>query len=448
MNDKAIAPADNKQPEKVAVDLAAPIGGEKTVGDLLKIYERSFQMAAPQHLDVKRFMRITLMEISKNPTLLECTAGSLLGAVMISAQLGLEIGSVLGQAYLVPFQNEYVDRSGAKRKRKEAQLIPGYKGLIKLARNSGEIESISANVVYKQDHFKYVDGLEQILEHIPNDEGEEKDADIIAAYAVARFKSGGHQVIVIKRKRLDKIRNMSKAPNSPAYTNHLPEMFKKAAIRRLSKVLPLSPELQIAATLDARSEAGRPQSINLLSDGLCGTPPLAMPEPEPGDGDSKGDTVVLLSESEQGKIKAWIKKFKWITEGASAEEFDSQTRVLRERFKKEIPDLDVSAENFDHVIAAIPAEKFERIIEVLESKVQEKKQPEKKEPKQGAAADDPEREITKDEYDDLLWTAVNDAQCIGPAKDHAKKLGDESLKKLRKKNLAAMYEFIKANREG
>ena len=70
-----------------------------------------------------------------------------------SSQLGLYVDGVLGHAYLVPYWN-------GKEKRREVQLIPGYKGLIDLARRSGSVESISARVVYKNDDFDFEYGLD------------------------------------------------------------------------------------------------------------------------------------------------------------------------------------------------------------------------------------------------------------------------------------------------
>jgi recombination protein RecT len=47
------------------------------------------------------------------------------------------------------------------------QLIVGYRGLIDLARRSGQIESIEAHVVHENDRFTCRYGLDPKLEHEP-----------------------------------------------------------------------------------------------------------------------------------------------------------------------------------------------------------------------------------------------------------------------------------------
>ena len=49
----------------------------------------------------------------------------------------------------------------------ECTLIVGYKGLIKLARQSGEIKSIRARVVYADDTFQVEYGLRETITHVP-----------------------------------------------------------------------------------------------------------------------------------------------------------------------------------------------------------------------------------------------------------------------------------------
>ena len=63
--------------------------------------------AVPKHIGAERLARVMLTEMRKNPALMDCLAtqegtASLLGALMVSAQLGLEPGP-LGHSYLVPF---------------------------------------------------------------------------------------------------------------------------------------------------------------------------------------------------------------------------------------------------------------------------------------------------------------------------------------------------------
>jgi hypothetical protein len=120
--------------------------------------------ALPKHVSPDRMIRLACTEFAKNPLLQKCTPVSVFGAIIQASQLGLEIG-VLGQAYLVPYRN-------TKNNTYEAQFIPGYKGLIGLARRSGEVTSIETNIVYANDRFDLKLGLETSVDHVPNLDGD------------------------------------------------------------------------------------------------------------------------------------------------------------------------------------------------------------------------------------------------------------------------------------
>jgi len=64
------------------------------------------------------------------------------------------------------------------RSQMEAQLIPGYRGYIALARRSGDVQSVAAQVVYENDRFSIRYGLNEDLEHVPaeGDRGEIRGA--------------------------------------------------------------------------------------------------------------------------------------------------------------------------------------------------------------------------------------------------------------------------------
>ena len=93
------------------------------VQQYFKGLESKISEVLPKHVSAATLTRIAITEIRTNPKLLECSLVSLAGAVMKSAQLGLQLG-LLGHCYLVPYKDE-------------ATFILGYKGMIELARRSG-----------------------------------------------------------------------------------------------------------------------------------------------------------------------------------------------------------------------------------------------------------------------------------------------------------------------
>lgn len=203
-------------------------------------FKTQIARALPKHVTPERIMRIALTEINKTPKLKECDPIGLFGSIVQSAQLGLELGGALGHAYLVPYG-------------KQAQFIIGYRGMIDLARRSGQMVSLQAHTVHENDEFNFEYGLNEDLRHVPA-RGER--GPMIAVYAVAKLVGGGHQIEVMWKEDVDAVRRSSKAGGSGPWRDHYEEMAKKTAIRRLFKYLPVSVEMQRAVSLDEQAEAG------------------------------------------------------------------------------------------------------------------------------------------------------------------------------------------------
>jgi len=204
-------------------------------------FRQALMTALPKHIKLDKFIRVTLAVMSQNQKLLECSPDTVLLSLMRAASLGLEPdGGPLGQGYLVPFWN-------GKERRLDCQFIPGYRGLVKLARNSGEVEDVSAEVVYEADRFDYAMGLAPKLEHKRNDESADV-GKLKYAYAVAHFRSGYKKFIVLNRREIEAIKSSSASRTKDGkivgpWLEHEAEMWKKSAVRRLSKLLPLSVEV-------------------------------------------------------------------------------------------------------------------------------------------------------------------------------------------------------------
>jgi recombination protein RecT len=209
------------------LNMRAPVRDVNTLKNLLAASKQQLADVLPKHMTPERVMKVALIAFNKTPKLLECTIESVLQSIMQAAALGLDPGGALGSAYLVPYGNT-------------CTLIPGYRGLIDLARRSGEIASISAEVVYKGDKFVYRKGTDPVLLHEPDYMAEQRDDDIIGSYMVAHLKDGGTHVEFMNRQQIEKIRKGSKAGNFGPWKDHLSEMCRKTAVRRGVKYLPIS----------------------------------------------------------------------------------------------------------------------------------------------------------------------------------------------------------------
>ena len=183
-------------------------------------FQKQMSLAMPKSMTPDRLTRIVMTECRKTPALLKCAPESFYGAVLQCAALGLEPGSALGHCYLLPFGNGK-DRSG----RPNAQLIIGYRGMIDLARRSGQIISLQAWTVHAQDTFNYQLGLEPDIQHVPASTADR--GPVTHVYAVAKLKGGGIQFEVMSRAEIEKVRSTSKAGNSGPWASHWDEMAKK-----------------------------------------------------------------------------------------------------------------------------------------------------------------------------------------------------------------------------
>lgn len=251
--------------KKVAPEKAAVVATkEGTLLDVVtaKAFQSQMALCLPKALTPERLTRIVMSECRKVPALLKCSPQSFYGAVLQCAQLGLEPGSALGHCYLLPFGNGK-DTQG----RPNAQLIIGYRGMIDLARRSGQIVSINAYCVYAHDDFNYELGLHPDIHHVPSalaDRGA-----LTHVYAVAVLKDGGVQFEVMSRAEIEKVRNTSKAGKNGAWVSHFDEMAKKTVIRRLFKYLPVSIEAARAVEVDEKSDRGEAVSAVDVLDGVA-----------------------------------------------------------------------------------------------------------------------------------------------------------------------------------
>lgn len=206
-------------------------------------FKEQLEAALPQFLNSDHFIRSAITEFRLNPALTECSVPSVLGYFMQAAACGLEPASMLGQCYPVPFNNR-------KTGQKEAQFIVGYRGMLSIARRSGEIASVVAECVYEKDEFSIEYGMEPKLVHKPFIEGD--PGAMKGAYVVVRFKGEGIEPLIkyMPKSEIDKRRNRSKASASGPWVTDYDEMAKKTVFRSVFKWLPISIEQIQATTTD------------------------------------------------------------------------------------------------------------------------------------------------------------------------------------------------------
>jgi len=207
------------------------------VRDVMRAEQDRIFQALPRHVTPDRLMRVAINCLRKNHDLLDCDPASLFSAITESATYGWELGGVLGHAYLVPFG-------------RDAVLVPGYRGLIDLCRRSGQVSTITMEVVHEGDQFEYGLGDDPFIRHTPNDADPKRDSrPITHVYCVVKLRDGGIQRSVWSAARIDahkeKYAKAWKKKDS-AWQTDWPVMAKKTVIRDMigRGLIPVSAEFR------------------------------------------------------------------------------------------------------------------------------------------------------------------------------------------------------------
>lgn len=212
---------------------------------------------------------------------------SIQNAVTNLALTGATLNPALAQAYLVP-------RGG------KCCLDISYRGLVRIAVESGGVLDVDATVVYEKDDFDYEMGLTPKLHHKPSldpDPGKP-----VFVYAVAVLASGLRKFIVLNMREIEKVKASSKARSGP-WIDWTEEMMRKTAVKKLYKLLPQTDRMSIAVAaandaegldLDQKGEMRR-EIINRFNV-PAQTPVNVTPPENPGDQD-------LLTDEEKEQIQ-------------------------------------------------------------------------------------------------------------------------------------------------
>lgn len=218
---------------------AVAVKKNPTVKDLVEAQKPAIERQLAGAMNSDAFVRTVLNEIGKSPKLASADPATLLGGVMLAAQLKLEIGSGMGEFYLTPRKDHGKDI---------CLPIIGFQGLVKLALRSGFVTNVEAFMVREGDEFTYGANAERgmFYEWVPRDF--EETRPWIGVVASARMKTGGTSWVYLT---LDQV--MRRRPHyweSTPWKTHEEEMAKKTAVRALAKYLPKSTDLGRAIEAD------------------------------------------------------------------------------------------------------------------------------------------------------------------------------------------------------
>lgn len=232
-------------------------------------FKQAVAGALPKHLAPDRFIRVALTAITRTPKLAQCDQASFFQCLLTLSQFGLEPDG--RRAHLIPFENR-------KRGVTECQLIIDYKGVAELVMRSGVVSYLHADVVCENDVFEYNVG--EISKHVID--FKKPRGAVYAFYSLCKFKDGTSKADVMTLEEVNAIRARSRAGNGGPWVTDFNEMGKKTVFRRLSKWLPLSPEIREAVegddeAIDISVKSVSPSTAGSLSAMLADSP-AAVPE--------------------------------------------------------------------------------------------------------------------------------------------------------------------------
>ena len=196
-----------------------------------------FKSALPSHISAEKFARNLMTYIKLHPKLLQCDRTSLYAAAMQAAQDGLIIDG--REAGLATFKET-------------AKYMPMVAGICKKARNSGEIATINAQVVYENDSYEaWEDEHGPHFKHVKA----RKDRGVpLLTFAYAKTTDGGLYFEEVDEDQMAEIEKCSRANESPWKGPFRDEMKRKSALHRLCKYrVPASSDLEDFLRRDAEA---------------------------------------------------------------------------------------------------------------------------------------------------------------------------------------------------
>jgi recombination protein RecT len=222
-----------------------------------------FQNALPNKIGVDRMMRIVMTAILNNPKLAQCEPNSFFGSLLLALQMGLEVNTPLGHAYLIPRWDKNAwgkDKAGLK-----CNFQMGYQGLLDLCYRYGKYRQITAEIVYQGDEFNLELGSNQFIRHIQKWKSEKP----IFVWALYELENGGQRFKVWSWDKVMKhAERFSESYNEEtkkwkysawsANEESMEAMAKKTVLHDLLKFAPKSVELSLAVSADGKTVIANP----------------------------------------------------------------------------------------------------------------------------------------------------------------------------------------------
>lgn len=217
------------------------------------------------HIDFGACVSVMLTGFQKNPALAECTPPSIFRCFIEAAAYNWRIGGVMGEAYMVPFNNRQANC-------KEATLIPGYKGLRQLVERSGKVR-VSLESVHEGDTYEY-NGQFDLPTHKRSGESDRIFKPVTHVYCVGRFPDGMYIVgsltageCIAHRGRYSQNWKRSPKEDNPWHENN--PAFRKMCMKTVLRMM--VNEGAFPMSIEDRRVAARAEDGTVISSVIEGT---------------------------------------------------------------------------------------------------------------------------------------------------------------------------------
>ncbi|MBK5238849.1 MAG: recombinase RecT, partial [Actinomycetales bacterium] len=192
-----------------------------TVADRLNSQQDGLSDALAGRIGVERFMRAAVTSFNVTPALQRCEWGSVLGALFVAAQLGLEVGGPRGLADIVPFGNQ-------------ATLVVGYKGYIELFYRAGAIK-VEGIVIREGDNFRQWSSGRDGKDYEWTPLNDDMKRPLVGVIAQVKLASGDFQFEHMTREQVEARRpkNWERTP----WGQWFDQMALKTVMRQLAKTV-------------------------------------------------------------------------------------------------------------------------------------------------------------------------------------------------------------------
>jgi recombination protein RecT len=218
----------------------AKVSKNPTIRDLVQLQQPAIEAQLANSMNSGAFVRAAISTIMNSSDLQQATPASILGAIMLAAQLKLEIGPALGHFHLTP-----------RKVNGQMTCLPiiGYQGFVELAYRTGRVEKVETFLVREGDKFDHGANSERgrFFDWNPADYDETRPWTGVVA--MAKISGAGTVWAYLPKEKVLARRPSYWDKGTPWKTNE-EEMARKTGIRALAPYMPKSTDLGRALEAD------------------------------------------------------------------------------------------------------------------------------------------------------------------------------------------------------